>query len=367
MGAPSLIRSRSSAGDPEVYKRFLEQVESAVFVPATSDNVSPVALSFENVRTSKYMIDREQGSKRGFNVKLGKGGIREIEFIAQALQLAYGGIDRWLRAPHTLISLSRLADRGLISESELTQLFNAYEFLRRLEHVLQMENGLQTHTLPDEADRRSLVARRMRLPGVTEFNAELKTHTKNVHRVFQRLFQPSTEFVTDARDTAAENRDVVTSSASAPAPETPTKFARDRESYTGKLQRSVAGESDYRHQLGAFRRSWSGLIKEISDAERDGLLDVRSSKRAQTALAEASIDIALDLTRQELNHRYKLDITLLPLAVMGLGKLGGGAIDYESDLDLVLVFDQDAEVPVREPLPSSTRVWPKFLSRHYRA
>ena len=71
-----------------------------------------------NVRTAKEKIDtqRERGEK-GFNVKLGRGGIREIEFIAQALQVAFGGRDPWLRAAHTLISLGRLADRGLIGKA----------------------------------------------------------------------------------------------------------------------------------------------------------------------------------------------------------------------------------------------------------
>jgi [glutamine synthetase] adenylyltransferase / [glutamine synthetase]-adenylyl-L-tyrosine phosphorylase len=115
------------------------------------------------VRDSKQKIDLNQIAARGTDVKLGRGGIREIEFIAQALQIAYGGRDRWLRAPHTLISLTRLADRGLIAEGELTALYDAYDFLRKLEHLLQMENGLQTHLVPRDDERRAVFARRMGL------------------------------------------------------------------------------------------------------------------------------------------------------------------------------------------------------------
>ncbi|MBA3352408.1 MAG: hypothetical protein H0U23_08305, partial [Blastocatellia bacterium] len=233
-----LIRSRGSAGDPDLYKQFFEDVEDVVFVsgsgsapyeretpfrmrsgslamndssndlttekpdtnepsrqrtplpPLLRKESSVVAkAALESVRRSKQLIDNEQNFGAEFNVKLGRGGIREIEFIAQALQLAYGGSDPWLRSPHTLISLSRLADRGLIGEAELTELFNAYDFLRRLEHVLQMENGLQTHTVPVEPRRRGLVGRRMRCETLENFNRELDRHTTSVHRIFARVFQ----------------------------------------------------------------------------------------------------------------------------------------------------------------------------------
>jgi glutamate-ammonia-ligase adenylyltransferase len=129
--------------------------------------------------------------KAGFNVKLGRGGIREIEFIAQALQLAHGGRDDWLRVSHTLISLGRLADRGFISEQERTELSEAYYFLRTLEHRLQMEHGLQTHTIPEAAESRELLARRMGFAGTDAGDAFLKAlrfQAGNVRRAYDRLF-----------------------------------------------------------------------------------------------------------------------------------------------------------------------------------
>ena len=88
-------------------------------------------LSLENVRRSKRRIEDATPPGPGYNVKLGRGGIREIEFIAQALQLAYGGRDEWLRHPHTLVSFRVWPTAGLIAEKDLTGLFEAYEFLRR--------------------------------------------------------------------------------------------------------------------------------------------------------------------------------------------------------------------------------------------
>jgi glutamate-ammonia-ligase adenylyltransferase len=140
------------------------------------------------VRLAKQKIDRQTEKKSGFNVKLGRGGIREIEFIAQALQLAHGGRDDWLRVPHTLVSLGRLADRDFITQVERSELSDAYCFLRTLEHRLQMEHGLQTHTVPDSAESRSLIGRRTGFSNPHEFNSALATHTGAVRRIYDRLF-----------------------------------------------------------------------------------------------------------------------------------------------------------------------------------
>src|SRR2546430_2252629 len=113
------------------------------------------------------------------------------EFIAQALQLAFGGDDPWLRTPHTLVTLGRLSERSLISERDHSQLSDAYHFLRALEHRLQMEHGLQSHSVPLEQSRRELVARRMSFSGagaLGDFEKELEMHINNVSAAFDRVF-----------------------------------------------------------------------------------------------------------------------------------------------------------------------------------
>jgi [glutamine synthetase] adenylyltransferase / [glutamine synthetase]-adenylyl-L-tyrosine phosphorylase len=188
----ALIRSRAAAGSATLYARFAQSVRRNVFRTAL-----PVAEALASVRIAKQKIDRQQEHQaRGFNVKLGRGGIREIEFIAQALQLAHGGRDHWLRAPHTLIILGRLADRDLITEQEHTELSDAYAFLRRLEHRLQMEHGLQTHSVPAAGAQRELVARRMNFSGtgaLPEFDQALTWQSENVHRAYERIFDSSDE------------------------------------------------------------------------------------------------------------------------------------------------------------------------------
>jgi [glutamine synthetase] adenylyltransferase / [glutamine synthetase]-adenylyl-L-tyrosine phosphorylase len=86
-----------------------------------------------------------------------------------------------------LISLSRLADRGLIGEFELRALYEAYDLFRRLEHRLQMENGLQTHTVPRDRGKREALARRMGL-GHEELDKLIASRSGDVQRVFSRVF-----------------------------------------------------------------------------------------------------------------------------------------------------------------------------------
>src|SRR5215212_1147864 len=179
----ALIRSRAAAGSAELVSHFKEAVAPYVFRPDVS-----VSGALASVRLAKQKIDRQVEKKSGFNVKLGRGGIREIEFMAQALQLAHGGRDEWLRVPHTLVSLGRLADRGFITQPERSALSDAYYFLRCLEHRLQMEHGLQTHTVPEADEAQALVARRMGLANTSDFVSVLKTHTTHVRNTYDRLF-----------------------------------------------------------------------------------------------------------------------------------------------------------------------------------
>ncbi len=182
----ALIRVRAAAGSSELFSRFKEKVTAHVFRPEVS-----VSAALASVRLAKQKIDRKVEKKAGFNVKLGRGGIREIEFIAQALQLAHGGRDDWLRVSHTLVSLERLADRDYITQQERSDLSETYNFLLCLEHRLQMEHGLHSHTVPEGGESRFLVARRL---GFVEGNSDavftkaLKQHTTSVRQTYDRLF-----------------------------------------------------------------------------------------------------------------------------------------------------------------------------------
>ncbi len=202
----ALIRSRAAAGSGALFSRFAAAVEPFIYRSDVS-----VKDALASVRLAKQKIDRNVERKHsGFNVKLQRGGIREIEFIAQALQLAHGARDEWLRVTHTLISLGRLADRNLISEQERSALSQAYTFLRTLEHRLQMEHGLQTHTVPEAEQPRTLVVRRMGFSGASalaDFDAALGLQTGNVRQAYDRVFTDGVNGAADANTAGVANRD----------------------------------------------------------------------------------------------------------------------------------------------------------------
>ncbi|HWT00927.1 MAG TPA: hypothetical protein VN256_11835 [Pyrinomonadaceae bacterium] len=472
----ALIRARAAAGDSALHARFMERVRHRVYAPDVT-----VERALEHVRLAKLKIDRHHAQDAGgFNVKLGRGGIREIEFIAQALQLAFGGRDSWLRAPHTLISLGRLADRQLITERERTDLSAAYVFLRTLEHRLQMEHGLQTHTVPDEASRRLLVARRMGFAGedaLAQFDRALETQAAHVRAAYDRVFgkeaaggvekTASADTTADSFGGAAENlysaaakpTDATTSAAAifaahltelphdergaeagaedarasaedASAVEAVEKLLREEagaslnrrraltfasrvassldkasgeirfspvhlkalvrlcgaselfgemiasnpalilalpagdaaeatraRDYRALLAEAVASSESFGAGMAQLRRAWARLLLLTGALDAAGEISMREANRRQTELAAASLDAACLLAGQELARRYGEDENRARVAVLGLGRLGGGGMDYGSDLDIVLVYDD------REPSPVSRLEPPEAYAR----
>ena len=463
-----LIRARAAAGSQGLFARFGEGARGRVYRQEQT-----VAQALADVRLAKQKIDRFHAEEsRGFNVKLGRGGIREIEFIAQALQLAHGGRDAWLQAPHTLISLGRLADRGLIEEHERSELSDAYNFLRTVEHRLQMEQGLQTHTVPEDPARRALLARRMHFAperATEEFDEALRRHTAAVGRAFARVFdvedesrregdalrvradsaaasassdsgsggaETQAEGTTQTQaqprpepDEAAEDLNVRAAAAvfaqglarggdelpsageverilreeaarslsrrralllSArvgaslaktsggegfstealrnlvrlcgaseyfgevlmsnpsliPSVATPAArvFARDQRAL---LRAAVDGERTFRGELAALRRAWTHLVVEIGARDAAGELTLQESNALQTSLAAASINVGLLVARRELARRYGRLAAGPRLSALGLGRLASGGMDYGSDLDLVLVYDEEVPSPIK--------------------
>jgi glutamate-ammonia-ligase adenylyltransferase len=131
----------------------------------------------------------EQGRRNDYaqNIKLGPGGIREIEFIVQALQLVRGGRESALRARGTLPALAAAAERGLLPAAAVDALRDAYVYLRNLEHRLQYRDDRQTQTLPVEAAEREALAQAMGAPGVAAFERDLQAHRAAVAAQFADL------------------------------------------------------------------------------------------------------------------------------------------------------------------------------------
>ena len=136
---------------------------------------------------------RDQGLRRDYlsNVKLGDGGIREIEFIVQALQIVRGGREPDLRVRGTLPALIALEARGLLPPQAALALRDAYVFLRRTEHLLQYRDDQQTHQLPADAEERALLSQAMGFATLRDFDAELQRHRAQVGEQFAQVFGAS--------------------------------------------------------------------------------------------------------------------------------------------------------------------------------
>jgi glutamate-ammonia-ligase adenylyltransferase len=139
------------------------------------------------------------------HVKLGPGGIREIEFIAQALQLVRGGREPALAVRPTLEALARLAERRLLPGAAARELAAAYDFLRRTEHRLQYLDDEQRHALPEDADDRERLARLSDFDSWAAFDAALRAHRDAVQRHFQDVFSEAAAI--DAPDLWQDDRE----------------------------------------------------------------------------------------------------------------------------------------------------------------
>ncbi|MBZ5728067.1 MAG: glutamine-synthetase adenylyltransferase [Acidobacteriia bacterium] len=154
-----LIKARVSAGDREPGAALLEFAEPLIY-RSSLDFGAVEAVSETRQRTGeKVAAKRSLGGGR--DIKLAPGGIRDIEFLVQCLQRLYGGREPWVRHGGTMFALFRLRDKGLLSGVEYARLAEAYQFLRHLEHRLQMDEDRQTHTLPPGASELDLLARKM--------------------------------------------------------------------------------------------------------------------------------------------------------------------------------------------------------------
>ena len=469
----ALLKARPVAGDLEAGRRFLADLEPFIYRRhldyTTLEEMKNLKARFTREKASR--LPRSGGAGRlreNIDVKLSPGGIREIEFFAQALTLTFGGRLPHLRRAQTMETLTALADEGLISQEDRDDLSRAYVFLRTLEHRLQLRELTQTQSLPRDASARDALAETMGFHEnpFQELLAELSAHMRQVSQRFNALLaepegdspsvsEPSGEDAwvaplmanLDDETTAKE----LLAKAGFRRPEAALsaltnireeKFLPDRlQRYTANLERLVplllagagrAADPDrailhLERFLGSIgpKAGFLVLLEEnpklidllsilfgVSEylsgilinhpAILDSLIDRRSAQLIKSRKAMAD-ELTLMLsgaddteTALAVIRRFKNDETLrvglydilgklpfhkvqsqltdlaevvmertmtlagravlrdewdddLPLAVMGLGKLGGVELTYGSDLDLLFVFgpkSDGAEIPM---------------------
>jgi len=184
----ALLKARAMAGDIELGGRLLEDIGKLIFNPALP--YSPL----DTVGAMREQIkDHAGASQRGYNIKLMSGGIRDIEFVVQALQIMHASRHPELRSPSTLEVLARLKQLGIVKDWDADNLSAAYRFFRLVEHRLQMMHQLQTHTLPDTDEEIALLARRVSCGPLGAFTTEafvdaLSRHLNHVRALADSFF-----------------------------------------------------------------------------------------------------------------------------------------------------------------------------------
>jgi [glutamine synthetase] adenylyltransferase / [glutamine synthetase]-adenylyl-L-tyrosine phosphorylase len=187
----AMIKARPVAGDIECGDSFLGELSPYVWRKYLD------FAAIADVHAMKRQIHAHRGFAKvavaGHNIKLGRGGIREIEFFAQTQQLIAGGRQPELRSRQTLTTLNGLVERGWISADAATDLSKAYEFLRTIEHRIQMTADEQTHELPKDPEALTTLAHFSGYSTLEEFSADLLVQLEAVQTHYAALFEDGPE------------------------------------------------------------------------------------------------------------------------------------------------------------------------------
>ena len=455
------LKARPCAGDAKLGEDILATMRPFVYPRYTSLSI------VDDVQQLNRRIKQElvaPGAHAGFDVKNGAGGIREIEFFVQALQLIHAGRGAGLRARGTLAELDQLLFAGLVSDDEHLALYSAYRWLRHVEHVLQLDSGRQTQTLPADPTLRAVMARRLGFADTAALEAELARHTHKVAALFATLganAAPDEDAPTDddahtiLRGNLAEGAELaalerlgftdpaaarhelerarrrpgsplspsavgvaarvgprlLAEIATSADPDAGLRYVVDLVSRRGegwsmwqlldetpalrRLLISLFGASAYLARslverpelidflvhvgivapppslatLGAdldrklaatptedvdedlpwatLAEFKNGQVLRIGISDFAGALDAIAVTRELTLVAEVCLRRAVELVRPTLVSRHGIardhEGNPATLAVLGLGKIGGGELGYGSDLDVVFVYSADGE------------------------
>ena len=186
----AMIKARQVAGDFEQGKQLMSMLNKFVYRRYLDYG------AFEELRSLKAQINQELRRKdRVDNVKLGRGGIREIEFIGQAFQLIRGGNEKSLQVRPILEILQKLSELELLNPDDATQLVQSYHFLRRVENRIQQYQDKQTHDLPTNENAKTAMAYVLGFSNWERFLTELNSVRDKVHAVFDAVFSVSKQDV----------------------------------------------------------------------------------------------------------------------------------------------------------------------------
>jgi glutamate-ammonia-ligase adenylyltransferase len=240
----ALIKARGIAGDRELAYEFLRQHQPFIYprspTPDLLDEIAKIKRRIERDIARSDSLERD--------VKLGRGGIREIEFVVQTLQFIHGGRHIFLQETSTLDALRGLSRLELIPRKEVVDLDRAYRFLRQVEHRLQIEAEQQIHTVPREPTALNKLARSLGFDSANEFTAALNKTMQNVRTIFDRVILsaptegalPDLKLFNDEKSARRSLADLLKpTSASHVAPRTKQVFAKLRPALLDQMAKAA--------------------------------------------------------------------------------------------------------------------------------
>nr|PZN35706.1 MAG: hypothetical protein DIU67_02605 [Actinomycetota bacterium] len=180
-----LVRARPPAGDPEVMAEFMEIITPVVWRPSLDEAF------VRSIRMVKARVETERmpaGVDPANHVKLGPGGVTDIEFLTQLLQLRHGHAEPSVRTPNTREAIRALGAVGAFTPDEAETLDQALEFLTRIRLRLHLRGGRNTDVLPVTADEQSRLAAGLGFDRRTEMIEQYRRHTRRARRIFERRF-----------------------------------------------------------------------------------------------------------------------------------------------------------------------------------
>lgn len=281
----ALLKAVPLAGDPATGRAWSERAAQALWDrPLTADDLRSLRAMKARAEAAVVRLgvaDRE--------VKLAPGGIRDIEFSVQLLQLAHGRADPGLRTPNTLEALSELGRSGYVGPDDAEGLAGAYRFLRRVEHAVQLEDEQQTHTLPADRDQRRRIARVLGYRGTPEsgptdaFDRDLAQRRNLVRSIHERVyFRPLLDALAGVGPLSPE------AAASALATFGFRDVARTRQA-VAELTRGLTRSSRMMQQVLPLLLDWLSATPD-PDAGLLGLRKLASGDQRTTELAVAFRD-----------------------------------------------------------------------------
>lgn len=181
----ALLKARTMAGDFDLGDRFIAAITPLIWQASARPNfVGDVQAMRERVTDLLPAKDADR------ELKLGRGGLRDVEFAVQLLQMVHGRSDTMIRNPNTLLALEQLASWGYVGREDAIALDTAYRFLRTLEHRIQVQRMRRTHIMPTDENQQRALGRSMGflLDPNTDLVKEWKKHAREVRRIHEKLF-----------------------------------------------------------------------------------------------------------------------------------------------------------------------------------